>query len=235
MALTTEQQEQYIAIWAKAVDTQMHFNEMSVKSRQLGLTFVAAALGVAVVLMTRGTDYVLKVPTTEPWFQIHISVILVLAAALGLWAVKTLDLNVYHRMLRGAVTFGEDFEEHYMKQIFSLDKGMTQVISHFSRYDDAGKSRDLETNRYHYTGAKEVTAEKKIKRFYAAAFWFLFGSAVVVFSLTNLGLWRGVPNDQSGAVSAMEIHPPASGPLNSAGISLQQNEPPPISSSAQIP
>jgi hypothetical protein len=42
-----------VAIWAKAVDTQMHFNEMSVKSRQLGLTFVAAALGLAVFLFSR--------------------------------------------------------------------------------------------------------------------------------------------------------------------------------------
>ena len=48
MPISPEQQEQYIAIWAKAVDTQMHFNEMSVKSRQLGLTFVAAALGVGI-------------------------------------------------------------------------------------------------------------------------------------------------------------------------------------------
>ena len=35
MTLSPEQQEKYIAIWAKAVDTQMHFNEMSAKSRQL--------------------------------------------------------------------------------------------------------------------------------------------------------------------------------------------------------
>jgi hypothetical protein len=31
MPTTTEQQEIYVAIWAKAVETQMHFNEMSVK------------------------------------------------------------------------------------------------------------------------------------------------------------------------------------------------------------
>ena len=49
MTSDQEKHQRYIEIWSKAVDTQMHFNEMCVKSRQLGLTFVAAALGVAVV------------------------------------------------------------------------------------------------------------------------------------------------------------------------------------------
>ena len=42
--------EIYVSIWTKAIDTQMHFNEMSVKSRQFGLAFVAAALGVELSL-----------------------------------------------------------------------------------------------------------------------------------------------------------------------------------------
>lgn len=50
--LSDVQLEAYISIWAKSVDTQMHFNEMSVKARQFGLTFVAAALGLGVALMS---------------------------------------------------------------------------------------------------------------------------------------------------------------------------------------
>jgi hypothetical protein len=42
MSLDPEQHDRYISIWSKVIDTQMHFNEMAVKSRQLGLTFVAA-------------------------------------------------------------------------------------------------------------------------------------------------------------------------------------------------
>jgi hypothetical protein len=118
----------------------MHFNEMSAKSRQLGLTFVAAALGVGIVLLSRGDDFSLTVTFHSYTVQIHVGVVLLLGACLALLAVRGLDLNVYHRMLRGAVTFGEDFEEHYMKQIFNLDKGMTQTISHYSRFDDASKT-----------------------------------------------------------------------------------------------
>ena len=39
-----------VEIWKQAVETQKHFNDMCVKSRQLGLTFVAASLGAALYL-----------------------------------------------------------------------------------------------------------------------------------------------------------------------------------------
>ena len=139
MALTPEQQEIYVSIWAKAVDTQMHFNEMSVKSRQFGLAFVAAALGLGIALLARNEDFSISI-SFFGGFDLNMTVLIAFAAAVGLYAVKLLDVNVYHKMLRGAVTFGEDFEEKYMKQIFSLEKGMTQAISHFSRYEDASIS-----------------------------------------------------------------------------------------------
>src|SRR5258706_7606097 len=44
-----------IEIWKQAVETQKHFNDMCVKSRQLGLTFVAASLGAALYLFIRST------------------------------------------------------------------------------------------------------------------------------------------------------------------------------------
>ena len=101
----TEQHKQYISIWSKTIDTQMHFNDMSVKSRQLGLTFVVAVLGVAVVLFTRGNDFAFILDIDDFTVQIHVSVLLFLCACLALESVKVLDLNVYHKMLRGAVAF----------------------------------------------------------------------------------------------------------------------------------
>lgn len=188
MTLDPDQQDKYIAIWAKAVDTQMHFNEMSVKSRQLGLTFVAAALGVAVVLLSRGADFGVPLNIYSFEIQMHISVILLLGAWLALYAVRGLDLNVYHKMLRGAVTFGEDFEEKYMKQIFDLNKGMTQAISHFSRHDDAGK-KISESGNYIYTGTSNITAQDKITQFYRNTGRFLWMAAVALFLVTNLTHW----------------------------------------------
>ncbi|MGH6794430.1 MAG: hypothetical protein ACREDD_01610 [Methylocella sp.] len=87
MPLSKDQQEIYLAIWSKAVDTQMHFNEMSVKSRQFGLGFVAAALGLGIVLLTRGEEFSIVLP----WFggfNLHATVLVALASAFALYAVK---------------------------------------------------------------------------------------------------------------------------------------------------
>lgn len=186
----TDQHERYIAIWAKAVDTQMHFNEMCVKSRQLGLTFVAAALGTGIVLLSRGDDFAFPIISIGIFsFQIHVAVIILLGGWAALAAVRELDLNVYHKMLRGAVTFGEDFEENYMKQVFSLNKGMTQAVSHFSRYADAKTILEGENKKYEYEGNKRKTAEEKIHSFYNSAIMAIWVGAIALFIVTNIPVW----------------------------------------------
>lgn len=177
------QHEQYIAIWTKTIDTQMHFNEMSAKSRQIGLAFVAAALGLSVVLLARNEDFSIRL-----WsFQLHVSVLILAAALIALRAVRLLDLGVYHKMLRGAVAFGEDFEENYMKKVFSLDKGMTQAVSHFSRATSP-KAAVGEDGRLHYTDEEETktTAEAKISRFYRLSTIALIVAAASLLVVTNL-------------------------------------------------
>ncbi|MFK4794944.1 hypothetical protein [Sphingobium sp. ZW T5_29] len=182
--MTTPTNEELIAIWSKAVDTQMHFNEMSVKSRQLGLTFVTAALALGVVLMSQGDGFSMKLLICGRTITLHVAVLLALSAILGLQAVKVLDLTVYHRMLRGAVSFGEDFERNYMSQIFNLEKGMTGAISFYSRHDDA-KVENLTPNN-HYIGSSPKTAEDKIRSFYNMTTWTLLFGAFALFAITNL-------------------------------------------------
>ena len=190
----SEKQQKYISIWSKTVDTQMHFNDMSVKSRQFGLTFVVAVLGVAVVLFTRGNDFAFVFEIFDFTVQIHVSVLLFLCAWLALEAVKILDLNVYHKMLRGAVAFGEDFEEKYMKTIFDLEKGMTQSISHFTRHDDANTEK-TKNGIYTYKGNSYITAKSKIEQFYRRARNSILGGALLLFVFTNIGYWGGL-NDE---------------------------------------
>jgi len=217
MSFDSEQTERYISIWSKAVETQMHFNEMSVKSRQLGLTFVAAALGVAVVLLGRGDDFSLPVSVSCFRFQIHISVVLLIGAMFAIVAVRGLDLKVYHKMLRGAVAFGEDFEENYMKNIFELNKGMTQAISHFSRFDDASVDA-AQNGKYQYTGKIKITAEDKIKAFYTKTIRFLLISALGLFVITNLNIWLEKPvliYSEDSAPSLQDVHSESQKELNS--------------------
>ena len=84
------------------------------------------------------------------------------------------------------MTFGEDFERNYMKEIFDLQMGMTQAISHFSRFEDAAV--DSKFGKYTYTGAKKKTALTKIKMFYDVTIFTLLGSGVAMFIFTaNFG------------------------------------------------
>jgi len=185
MPMPTDQQEIYVAIWAKAVDTQMHFNEMSVKSRQFGLAFVAAALGLGIVLLIRREEFTVSIPFCGG-FDLHMTVLIAFASAFALQAVKILDLNVYHKMLRGAVTFGEDFEQNYMKEIFALEKGMTQAVSHFSRHEDA--SVTTQDGKYVYHGQDKKNALVKIRNFYRFAIGTLCAVGVLLFLFTaNFG------------------------------------------------
>jgi hypothetical protein len=71
-----------------------------------------------------------------------------------------------------------------MRTIFDLEKGMTEAISHFSRYDDA--SVDKHESPYVYRGSKNITAEQKIKRFYWFTIGFLAIAAIVLFLITNI-------------------------------------------------
>ena len=178
--------ETVVTIWSKAVDTQMHFNEMSVKSRQLGLTFVAAALALAIFLFSRpGSEarYTFDVTLFGRAIVLHVAVFIILAAAAAVYAVRLLDLGVYHKMLRGAVAFGEDLEEVHLRKILSLNKGMTQAISHFSRHSDA--STTTADGRMVYFGSDRKNAGQKIAGFYNVVIAFLIVSAAVMFLIGN--------------------------------------------------
>jgi hypothetical protein len=180
--LTEDKQEIYVSICSKTVDTQMHFNEMCVKSRQFGLAFVAASLGLGILLLSRGQEFSMTIGLFGG-FQLHATVLVILSGAFALYSVSILDLNVYHKMLRGAVSFGEDFEQTYMKQIFGLEKGMTQAISHFSRYEDAIVTTNAD-GKYEYQDTKRKNALNKIRTFYQVSIWILVATAALLFLVT---------------------------------------------------
>jgi hypothetical protein len=187
-----------VEIWKQAVDTQKHFNDMCVKSRQLGLTFVAASLGAALYLFVRSTPAGGETETATAARSIsaysfgvcghtvilHASLAIILAAAVAVYAVRRLDLGVYHQMLRGAVTFGEDLEEKHIRHIVGLQKGMTQAISHFSRHSDASVEPGTD-GRYDYRGDDRRNAGEKLKGFYNLLFGLLAFLALLVFVASN--------------------------------------------------
>lgn len=161
-------------IWAKAVDTQMHFNEMSVKTRQLGLSFVVAALGLAVVLLSRSDDIFISVVWGRTEFNLHVAGPIILIAAVVLMAVRKLDLGVYHQMLRGAVEFGMEFEKKNLRdEVMKTKYGMTEFISLYSRHK-------IKKTGDEYVPQGETSAEDKINKFYNLGIFSLMGTAVLM-------------------------------------------------------
>lgn len=122
-----------VEAWAKGIEVQMHFNEMSAKARQLGLAFVAAALGLAIVILSRPQGITTPIELFET--KINVVSLVVGGAILGLIGVWVLDLGHYHRLLRGSVAFGHRLEDSLKGLVFDEHWGLTSVISHYSQYD----------------------------------------------------------------------------------------------------
>lgn len=198
---TLSNEKLLVDIWKQTVDTQKHFNDMCVKSRQLGLTFVAAALGAALYLFIRSptgltdTDSAASNAATKTvsaysltiWtypIVIHVSIAIVLAAIAAVAAVRRLDLGIYHSMLRGAVAFGEDLENKHIRPLVGLRNGLTQSISHFSRHTDASVKVGSDT-RYEYFGGNQKSAGDKLAEFYSFVSGFLWLAIVVIFVASN--------------------------------------------------
>lgn len=189
--------EQLLTVWSKAVDTQMHFNEMAVKSRQLGLTFVAAALGVGVVLLGQNEDF--SIPLF--WgLRLHVTVLLVLAAWLALRAVRKLDLGVYHQMLRGAVAFGRDIEAVRLASLLGVNKGMTEAVTFTSQ----NKCVQLSGVPLQYSGTPGETAGDKVAAFYKITGGFLLAAAAILAIVTNLST-KSVANDSEAKSPQNEV------------------------------
>jgi hypothetical protein len=167
-------------LWSKAVDTQMHFNEMQTKTRQLGLSLAVGALALSVYLLRslEAKDFI-HIADFWPLNRIHVSAPLILFSAIGLYVVRILDVDVYHRMLRGAVAFGEQLEEEMKgEQLIRTQYGMTQFISRSSRYNDFeyASDRHMVTN----VGSLRKTAMGRLRKFYSIAIGVVAGIAVLI-------------------------------------------------------
>jgi hypothetical protein len=215
--------------WAKVIDVQIHFNEMSAKNRQLGLAFAAAALGLAIFLLNRPDANAGFLPFG--WGVIHVSPLIVLGSALGVGAIWYLDIGHYHRLLRGAVAFGSSLERGLRDDIFSHGIGLTKFISHYSQYDyvnfhlpgekgypeksNAESDSDFDARVAEYEEKKSktlATARGRLMWFYG----FVVAALVVIAISMLLALRQPVASrpQQSGQPLHTETSPVQSLPAN---------------------
>ena len=170
-----------VEVWRESIASTKHFTEMSVKMRQLGLTFVAAALALAITLLSQSPTARLSILIKSSYYDIHLSGFVIIIAAVGLYVTKQLDLKLYHKMLRGSVAFTEELERASLVPfLMGTKRGLAEAISLYSRTKQVvpdASDRSL----------KRTTAESKIRAFYnlSMIFTVLIGGLVTVFT-TNI-------------------------------------------------
>jgi len=161
----------------------MHFAELSIKMRQIGLTLSGAILALAIVL--RRADLTYSIGIMDNSLSIPIEALLCFVAAIILYAAKILDHGMYHQMLRGAVRFNELYEQQ-LDDLIGWKSGLTESISAYSRYDTPSLLDDRNENGERWDkSAKSRLAGNKINRFYITTICALILAAVILIYIEN--------------------------------------------------
>lgn len=163
MASEDDNTASLIELWHRGIETQMHFAELSIKMRQLGFALAGATLALAVVTYRGKNEFSVPIPwgdTSAP-----IASLLCIAAALILFAARTLDAGMYHKMLRGAVKFNELLEVQLDENV-KWRAGLTETISAYSRYKAPRLSSFRDGKDAIWQGENMRLAKFKIDLFY---------------------------------------------------------------------
>lgn len=116
----------YIELWKQTVAVQMHFNDIELRIRSLGLTVLTFVLGGAAVAVRD------KAAITIFHQHIHLAAVVLLAGLIMWGAFFFMDGVWYHRLLIGAVRHGEAVEQEISAYLPAA--GLTKQISVSSPY-----------------------------------------------------------------------------------------------------
>lgn len=106
----------YLEEWKQVIQTQMHFNDVVLRFRTMALTAFVTLIAAIIALS--------KIATLN-----RATVVLLICMPLILWAAAgALDFFYYHRLLLGAVTQAEKYDNSEIGRKYGLF-GMTTCIS----------------------------------------------------------------------------------------------------------
>ncbi|EUD09307.1 hypothetical protein [Providencia alcalifaciens] len=94
-----------VDIWKTVIETQKHFNDLEMKVRNFGILILSAFIGATGV--TFNSEYTINILG----FQILVSAIFSLGAAIIWWLFYFVDMYWYHPLLLGAVRQGAKIEK----------------------------------------------------------------------------------------------------------------------------
>lgn len=92
--------------WRTVIDTQMHFNDMLMRTRSAGVSIVIAVFGAAAVALAQYPDRLIVLPGTA----IHCPAIVIAFGLSLLGTLFVLDYFYFYPMLLAVVRHGEEIE-----------------------------------------------------------------------------------------------------------------------------
>lgn len=113
-----------IEVWKVALKTQMHFNDLLIKTRTTVASIILAIFGASAIALKDEVQFRVEIFD----FRCHISVIILVIGLCFLIAQFILDYFYYFRLLLGAVKFTTDLDEDY-PELFGLTTSITKSIS----------------------------------------------------------------------------------------------------------
>lgn len=122
--LASERLRGRVEYWKQIASIQIHFNDMCIRTRWLGL--IAIATLVAAAAIAEKEDIRFRLPCE--WTIGRPSVLMVVGLML-LTALWFLDIHYYYNMLIASVEHGERFEKKIMPYLQVEDEGITSYIS----------------------------------------------------------------------------------------------------------
>ena len=185
----TEDEKALLEVWKVTIDVQKHFNDLSMRVRNIAITVLGAFLAAA--------GYALKDGSTVTLLGERFSLTAwVLVAALLCWfAFYLMDLHWYHRLLRGAVKHGIQVERALQGRLPEV--GLTQAIDAASPVYRLRASQRL-TIFYGLIGGMLIAAA--LAAFHARSFYFVALAALVTVAL--IVILRSRPKDAGAGTKA---------------------------------
>ncbi|MGP8193479.1 MAG: hypothetical protein ACLQLT_12765 [Methylovirgula sp.] len=124
--LTSEELRGRVEYWKQIASIQMHFNDLCIRTRWLGLTAVATLVAAAAVSEKENIRFSL------PFCFLHsigLPSVLMLISLMVLGALWFLDLHYYYKMLIASVDYGETLERAIVADLKITNGGITSHIS----------------------------------------------------------------------------------------------------------
>jgi hypothetical protein len=123
---TSKDQVASVQRWRTVIDTQMHFNDMLMRTRAAGVSIVIAVFGAAAIGFAQ---YPNRLITMVPGATIHIAAIVIIFGLMLIATLFVLDYFYFYRMLIAVVRHGEELEAESRKPTSPIEFNLTCCIS----------------------------------------------------------------------------------------------------------